>query len=341
MTETIQVFGAGPAGSAAAISALAEGRAVEVSEPGRFPRHKVCGEFLSPEIGPVLEQLGVWPEFLAARPARIERMVLHFGTREKRSKLPERAFGLSRYALDSLLADHAVASGATIRREKGAPGAAGILAIGRNSVVSPRGERLFGFKAHFTGPFDDAVELFFFNGCYAGVSAVEDGATNVCALAPERVLSARGFDFDSVLQLSQPLAERVRPLTRGMKWLAVGPLSFTHRLDARLSDAVYPAGDALGFVDPFTGSGILAALMTGRMAGIAAARGVPSSEYLRECRPRLARQYRVAAMFRAALAAGCAGFLASVIPARWLFHFTRPSLEPRQATGAALPIKTK
>jgi hypothetical protein len=341
MTETIRILGGGPAGSAAAISALAEGRAVEVFEPGAFPRHKVCGEFLSPGIGPLLEQLGVWPAFLAARPARIERMVLHFGTREKRANLSERAFGFSRYALDSLLAAHAVTSGAAIRREKGVPGGSGILATGRSGAASPRGHRLFGFKAHFTGPVDDAVELFFFNGCYAGVSAVENGVTNVCALALERVLSAHGFDFDSVLQLCQPLAQRVRPLTRAMKWLATGPLSFTHRLDARLSGATYPAGDALGFVDPFTGSGILAALMTGRMAGIAAARGVPSGEYLSECRRRLIRQYHVAALFRAALAAGCAGLLASAIPAQWLFHFTRPALEPRQASGAALPISTK
>ena len=88
-------------------------------EKSRLPRHKVCGEFLSPEIGPELEQLGAWNAFLAAGPARVCRTALHFGKRTKSSRLPEPAFGLSRYAFDLLMLDQARAAGADLASEAG------------------------------------------------------------------------------------------------------------------------------------------------------------------------------------------------------------------------------
>ncbi len=322
LKPAIRVVGGGPAGAAAAIAGLREGRGVDLFEKSVFPRHKVCGEFISPEAATLLDELGVLADFRAAGPARIGRIELHFGRRAKRSRLAEPAFGLSRYALDALLIEHAVRLGARVRREAGAATPGCVLASGRSAIERP-GKRLFGFKAHFTGPADDAVELFFFGQCYAGVSVVEHGITNVCALAPEHILRAHGFDFDSVLRLSEPLAERVRPLTRAMKWLAAGPVAFMDPFSGA-GDTTYRAGDALGFIDPFTGSGILSALFTGRLAGIAAARGTPAAEHLRECRLRLARQYEVAKLFRAALRAGWSDYLAFVIPGRVLFYLTRP-----------------
>jgi flavin-dependent dehydrogenase len=58
MTARIHILGGGPAGSAAALAALRQGarNGVRVIEKSRLPRHKVCGEFFSPEIGPELEQ---------------------------------------------------------------------------------------------------------------------------------------------------------------------------------------------------------------------------------------------------------------------------------------------
>jgi choline dehydrogenase-like flavoprotein len=43
------VIGAGPAGCAAAITAARTGASVLLHERGHFPRHKVCGEFVSAE----------------------------------------------------------------------------------------------------------------------------------------------------------------------------------------------------------------------------------------------------------------------------------------------------
>jgi flavin-dependent dehydrogenase len=92
-------MGGGPAGSAAAIAALSETNSVHIVEKSSFPRHKVCGEFLSPEIAEVLESLGIWQDFLRLRPAQIKRTILHFGSRTSESQLPESGFGLSRYEL--------------------------------------------------------------------------------------------------------------------------------------------------------------------------------------------------------------------------------------------------
>jgi flavin-dependent dehydrogenase len=110
-----------------------------------------------------------------------------------------------------------------------------------------------------------------------------------------------------------------------MDWLITGPLVFSERLRQPADQAVYCAGDSLGFIDPFTGSGILNAMLTGERAGIAAARGAPAASYLRDCRRLLRRPFLVSSVFRTIIASGHAGVLASLVPGRFLFHATRPS----------------
>ncbi|MBK7643787.1 MAG: hypothetical protein IPJ19_12205 [Planctomycetes bacterium] len=323
----IEVIGAGPAGSAAALAALAEGARVTLREKSRFPRHKVCGEFLSPEILPILEALGAAPAFAAAKPARIERVVLHVRGREKRFRLPEAAFGLSRSALDALLLDEALRRGAQLSIERAQPcaaaGSALVLAHGRQAPARS-GARLFGFKAHFRAAspaaLEESVELFFFEGGYAGLSPVEQGELNVCGLAPQAALRECGFQPEELLP--ERLLSRLRPLERSFDWLVTGPLVFRNEFRGHAS--AYLAGDALGFVDPFTGSGLLSALLTGRLAGQASSRGTSLEEYYAQCRRTLRRQYRVAATLRGMLGAGLTESVARWIPGEWLYRLTRP-----------------
>jgi flavin-dependent dehydrogenase len=325
VTERINILGGGPAGSAAALAALRQGTrdvGVRIIEKSRLPRHKVCGEFFSPEIGPELEQLGAWNAFLSAGPARVRRTVLHFGTREKSSRLPEPAFGLSRYTFDRMLLDQARAAGADLASEADEDETSLIVATGRHAAPSPRGQRLFGFKAHFEGPTDDAVELFFFDRCYVGVTGIEAGKTNVCGLAPESFLSRFGFEYDGILMHCPALSDRLKPLRRITEWFSTGPLQYGQGFDT--GSSAYPAGDALSFVDPFTGSGLLAAVRSGAMAGKAAAIGQPMAEYLRECRTSLRQPFQVAGVLRRALEGGWAERLAPLAPARLLFALTRP-----------------
>jgi hypothetical protein len=320
----VTILGGGPAGSAAAISAIQSGGQVHLIEKSRFPRHKVCGEFLSPEIAPVLDRLGVWHQFLKQEPAPIRRFALHFRKSEKQCRLPEAAYGLSRYRFDQLLLDEAVRLGANVTNEAMEPlGTPMVIAHGRRAVVA-RGNRQFGFKAHFSGPGSDTVELFFFQGCYVGINCVEGGITNVCGLGPENFLKTRNFDIDDVVNSFPPLADRLRPLTRVFKWLTVGPLQYRNNLRAEVPEGHYPAGDALSFVDPFTGSGLLSAVTTGKLAGAAAAEGTATLEYLAECRECLEQPFRISSLLRSAIGSGWAELLLPLFPGALLVRWTRP-----------------
>jgi flavin-dependent dehydrogenase len=321
----VQVIGSGPAGSAAALTALQQGASVALFEKTRFPRHKVCGEFLSPEVEVLLRRLNAWEAFTAAVPALIRKVRLVLGKSEKHWILESPAFGLSRYALDALLQQCAVRNGANLFHQVAKPaGSPVVVAHGRHGRT-PRSDRLFGFKAHFTGPIDDSVELFFFDRCYAGVSAVENGKTNVCGLAPESVLREVDFHPDPLLARCAAIAERIRPLQRTMEWLVTGPLEFTDELSPTRHQ-VYECGDALGFIDPFTGSGMLAALKTGTLAGAAAARGTSVENHRRDCWRALGWQYRAAKVARAGIQVGIAEYATKLMTGKMLFDLTRPKI---------------
>ena len=297
-------------------------------ERARTPRHKVCGEFIAPEAAAVLDDLGLLPAFLRMNPPSIRRCELHFRAGAKRWVLPEPAFGFSRYALDEILLEEAAARGARISRgqlhDGRISGGPVVVAHGRRGVAA-KGRRLFGFKAHFNGPVDDVVHLFFTSFGYVGVSSIEDGQTNVCGLAPEDTLLRYGFDIDELLRREGALSERVQPLCRNMPWVKTGPLRFGrgHRIGG--TDGTYEAGDALGFVDPFTGSGIFNALLTGSLAGRCAARGVAAEEYDRRCATLLRRPFAISAMMRAVWRTGMT-HLAQLVPGSWLYRLTRPHL---------------
>ncbi|HTM51624.1 MAG TPA: tryptophan 7-halogenase, partial [Bryobacteraceae bacterium] len=241
--KRINILGGGPAGLSAALAALRQGTrdiGVRVIEKSRLPRHKVCGEFFSPEIGPELERLGAWNAFLTAGPARVRRTVLHFGAKQKSSRLPEPAYGLSRYTFDLMLLDLARAAGAEVVNEAGDEPPV-IVATGRHSMLNQKGrrqkgQRLFGFKAHFEGPTDDAVELFFFERSYVGVTSIEAGRTNVCGLAPESFLSRFGFEYDEIVTKCPALSARLGPLRRVTQWFSTGPLQYGQNFEHLAKD---------------------------------------------------------------------------------------------------------
>ena len=317
------MVGGGPAGAIAGIEACILGGKVQIVEKSKFPRHKVCGEFISPEIAPVFQRLGIWDAFLDQQPACIRRMELHFGAKSKISRLPEPAFGLSRFAYDHFLQNEAWLSGADIVSKPDGEPAHLIQASGRRaSNAGVHGKRIFGFKAHFTGPATDAVELYFFRGCYVGLNCVEGGLTNVCGLGPEHILSQVNFEIDELIQSCPALSARLTPLSRAMKWLHIGPLVFENRFD--LDSGAYLAGDALSFVDPFTGSGLLSAAITGELAGRHASQGTPHALHLKSCRKALSKPFEVSAIFRAVARTSWAGHLAGFVPSEWLYRLTRP-----------------
>lgn len=323
----VRILGAGPAGSAAALSALSCGADVEWFDRSALPRHKVCGEFLTAEARSVLESLGVLSVVEQLRPARIRRVRLRFGRREQVGVLPETAWGLSRYAFDHALWSEAVRRGARFARADAPADPPCVVATGRTaSLANPanRPSRLFGFKAHFQGPVSDDVELFFFRGGYVGVNPVEGGFTNVCGLARQDVLASLSFDVDGLLSTQPPIAERIRPLLRAFAWIFTGPLEFARHFDDAAREGVYLAGDRACFVDPFTGSGQLIALLTGEVAGRAAAEGWGSSRYETLCRNSLKGNLFWSSLVRLVLTSRLATPLGLVTPLSSLYRLTRP-----------------
>ena len=204
-------------------------------------------------------------------------------------------------------------------------GVPNVITTGRSSHAS-RGGRLFGFKAHFRGPVDDAVELYFRGNTYVGVNCVEAGGTNVCGLAPEEELKTLNFDVDDLVSRDDALRSRLSPLTRSWDWIFTGPLEFGQKLQAP-TDA-YVAGDALSFVDPFTGSGLLCAVLTGSLAGESAAKGVPVAEYLQRCQSAIRTPYRFSSLLRWVATTRAAAPLLRAAPANLIFRYTRPSAPP-------------
>jgi flavin-dependent dehydrogenase len=92
------IAGGGPAGSSAAINLALGGARVLLVEQKKFPRAKLCGEFISPECADLFERLGVADQMFAAHPATLSETVFYSRT-GKSVSVPSSWFGSSHGAL--------------------------------------------------------------------------------------------------------------------------------------------------------------------------------------------------------------------------------------------------
>ncbi|SEF67527.1 NAD(P)/FAD-dependent oxidoreductase [Paenibacillus sp. UNC499MF] len=117
VTETdAAVLGGGLAGSLIAKSLAEKGWRTLLVDRNRFPRHKVCGEFLSPEVRQMLDAAGLTDRVSALRPAAVERVRLISAEGGRVDiPLPGIAMGLSRFRLDEALHEAAAEAGARVR----------------------------------------------------------------------------------------------------------------------------------------------------------------------------------------------------------------------------------
>src|ERR1051326_530719 len=86
------IAGAGPAGSSAAIHLARNGLRVLLVEQKKFPRAKLCGEFISPECWRHFQNLGVEESMISAGPSAITETVF-YSTRGHRVTIPSSWFG--------------------------------------------------------------------------------------------------------------------------------------------------------------------------------------------------------------------------------------------------------
>ncbi len=293
MTFDLAVIGGGPAGCAAAIMAARSGARVLVLERGRFPKHKVCGEFVSAEsLGLLCTLLGEDSQTLFKNAPLIPQARIFLDGKTLIGSISPPAATITRFALDHALwmacrANRVEACSETTAQKidgrspfrittnaETFEADAVINAAGRWSNFTSaetrsrlNGARWIGLKGHFheAAPLP-SVDLYFFDGGYCGVTPVrmaENGSGNVVnACAMVRADVAR--TMADVFSKSPALLQRSSAWSAATDPVSTSPLVF-HDPEP-LQNPMLQVGDAASFVDPFVGDGISLALRSGVLA---------------------------------------------------------------------------
>ncbi len=291
----ILIIGGGLAGLINAIHLSKAGLSVTLIEKNEYPKHKVCGEYISNEVLPYLQHLGADPLTIGAK--KITRFLLST-TRGKtiETKLPLGGFGISRYALDHFLFQKAKENNCLVIQDavtdvqfendlfrmttkQGKEFTAKIVigAYGKRSNLDVKFDRLFiknkspfiGIKTHLKGYFpEDLVALHNFKGGYCGVSQVETGNLNVCFLANYQTFQQyknidaykqevlyKNKHLKNVFENSSPVFEQ--PLT-------ISQISFSNK--TAVENHILMCGDAAGMIHPLSGNGMAMAIHSAKIA---------------------------------------------------------------------------
>ena len=291
----ILIIGGGLAGLTAGIHLAQKNLRVILIEKHAYPQHKVCGEYVSNEVLPYLEQLGISID--EANPARLERFL--FSTVSDgtiTSDLPLGGFGLSRYTLDNLLYKKALLAGVAIMQdrvvdvqfaddsftvitanEQRYTAKIVIGAYGKRSSLDKRLEREFsrksspwvGVKAHYRADFPaDLVALHNFDGGYCGLCQVEDNIVNACYLA-----SYNSFKQYKSVDVFQQRVLNQNPFLRNFfadavpvfdKPLTISQISFDKKRP--VENHILMSGDTAGVIHPLCGNGMAMAIHSAKLA---------------------------------------------------------------------------
>jgi geranylgeranyl reductase family protein len=306
----VAVVGAGPAGAAAAIAARRAGARVLLLDRADFPRDKPCGDGIAADAIDVLDALGVTRSIDGYPPNEGLRLVGPGGATVARP-LRRPAHTVPRRVFDARIVAAAQAQGAdlvrhTVRRIHqdddrirlddayqarvviGADGAESVVRRALGHAANPDGHLAIAIRGY--APTASAEQVIVTTSArwpaYAWSFPVGDGTANVgygevlrgAPLSRAYLLDRLG----DLLPGREPTGLRAHHL----------PLS-THR-PPPASGRVLLAGDALSLINPFTGEGIFYAVLSGALAGAAAAGGPDgvAARYTSALRRRLGRHLR-------------------------------------------------
>ena len=288
------IVGGGLAGLTAAVHLSGLGFQVIVLEKNAYPKHKVCGEYISNEVLPYLYSLKL--NLNELYPAAITK--LHLSTTSGKSiiaSLPLGGFGISRYSLDNFLFQKAIANGCqviqetvenidfaedffTVKTAEGRELKSKIVlgAFGKRSNIDQKLHRGFikkkslwlAVKAHYSGTFPDGfVGLHNFKGGYCGVSKVENNKINICYLADYDTFKsyknleeyqvkvvAKNPNLKTILETMTMVSER--PLT-------ISQISFAQK--NAVENHILMIGDTAGLIHPLCGNGMAMAIHSAKI----------------------------------------------------------------------------
>lgn len=289
------IIGGGLAGLVNALQLSSQGVEVVLVEKRIYPFHKVCGEYISNEVLPYLEQLGVQTEIVG--PANLTHFLLSSPQgRTLQTPLDLGGFGVSRFRLDHYLYElakdrgvefrqqvHATAvtfdgEGFTVSLSDGKQLQAPVVigAYGKRSALDRRFHRKFfeqrspylGVKYHVrTHMPRHVMALHNFKDGYAGISAIEEDKYCFCYLTTRQNLKQYG----TIAALeAQELSKNplLREILMNSEFLYAQPevineISFAPK--TCIEDHVLMSGDAAGLITPLCGNGMAMAIHSAKL----------------------------------------------------------------------------
>jgi 2-polyprenyl-6-methoxyphenol hydroxylase-like FAD-dependent oxidoreductase len=270
----ISIIGGGLAGLTLGIALRQRSVPVTISEAGKYPRHRVCGEFISGRGQAVLKRLGLFDLVLAGGARTARTAAFHSEDRRYPVRvLPESALCISRYALDALLAESFLQLEGTLqsrsRCTNGENTAGTVYACGRRAESVVDGSRWFGLKAHARGIAMDAdLEMHLSRDAYVGLCQLGDNEVNVCGLL--RSHHGNGGSARSAIErLTNVDSTILRRRLATAEWIpdsacSIGGLSLRPRLEPAAAEC--RIGDALTMIAPMSGNGMSMAFESAELA---------------------------------------------------------------------------
>lgn len=266
----MEIIGGGLAGLGLGLGLRRLGLPVLIIEAGTYPRHRVCGEFITALDEKTITALDLAPLLKNAESAR---SVTWFQSGQARHShaLPEPARCLSRHRLDDAMARRFVElGGELVTGQRGdLKAAAGrVITTGRRPLSS---SRWIGVKAHFTGlTLHDELELHLGHGAYVGLTRIEDNRVNVCGLFARPTSPTGKAAKHSILydQLNRVGLEHLRRRLQSAD-CDEASLCTVAGLDygpTKPNGGTLQLGDHFGLIPPFTGNGMTVALQSARIA---------------------------------------------------------------------------
>jgi len=293
-TVDVLIIGGGLAGLTSAIHLSKSGLKVSLIEKNEFPKHKVCGEYISNEVLPYFQWLGV--NISELNPSTISKIQFSISSGKTiNHTLPLGGFGISRYALDHYLYQKALANGCqiihgtvdNIRFEDneftiftnnnlefkskivlGAFGKRSNLDLKLNRDFIQKNAPWLAVKAHYSGHFpNDLVGLHNFEGGYCGVSKVENNIINICYLVDYKTFKEYKNieEFQSKVIYKNPhlkaLFENCTMIFD--KPLTISQISFEKK--EAVENHILMIGDTAGLIHPLCGNGMAMAIHSAKI----------------------------------------------------------------------------